>query len=58
MYNVHVELTFENVPLDTNGIRALDLDSGKKRIGGSPKIVKTADSGEKKKKKKSKKKKA
>jgi len=36
----------------------LDLDSGKKRIGGSPKIEKTADSGEKKKKKKSKKKKA
>jgi len=37
---------------DNKGIRALDLDSGKKKIGGSPKAEKTADSGEKKKKKK------
>mmetsp|Transcript_79005 Transcript_79005/g.115711 ORF Transcript_79005/g.115711 Transcript_79005/m.115711 type:complete len:978 (-) Transcript_79005:116-3049(-) len=58
MKNLLVKRGIDVQAKDTNGIRALDLDSGKKRIGGSPKIEKTADSGEKKKKKKSKKKKA
>ena len=41
---------------DRGGVRAMDLESGTKKIGGSPKIEIGGDGADKKKKKKKKKK--